>query len=107
MKHSMFKLEHMEDDKLRALVGKRVEVTGKIDADDMHHGAAAGAAAGTTTGTATGAATGTTGAQSGTQQPKRDRSLGPDDIELPEFEVTSIREIEGTCPAKPDAPAKR
>jgi hypothetical protein len=111
MKHSMFKLEHMEDDKLRALVGKRVEVTGKIDADDMHHGAAAGAATATTTGTATGAATGTTtgttGAQSGTQQPKRDRSLGPDDIELPEFEVTSIREIEGTCPAKPDAPAKR
>lgn len=73
--HSMFKLEHVDDDVLQALVGKRVEVTGKIDAeaDDL---------------TADG-------------RPQADRGLGPDDIELPEFEVASIREIAGECPATP------
>jgi hypothetical protein len=93
MKHSMFKLEHADDSKLSALVGKRVEVMGRIDAE---HGD-----------TRQGATTGTTGTQTGAQQPQRDRSLGPDDIELPEFEVTSIREVAGSCPAKPDAPHKR
>jgi hypothetical protein len=72
----MFKLEHEDDDKLRALVGKRVRVTGKVDAEHSDH-AAAGA-------------------------PARDRSLGPDQIELPEFEVTTITETTGECPAKPE-----
>lgn len=105
MQHSMFKLEHADDSKLSALVGKRVEVTGRIDAE--HGDTRQGAAKGTTTGATTGTATGTTGTQTGTQQPQRDRSMGPDDIELPEFEVTSIREVEGNCPAKPEAPSKR
>jgi hypothetical protein len=97
MMHSMFKLEHADDSKLSALVGKRVEVMGRIDAErgDTRQGAAAG-----TTGTQT-------GTQTGAQQPQRDRSLGPDQIELPEFEVTSIREVAGACPAKPEAPHKR
>jgi len=82
MKHKAFKLEHADDDKLQALVGKRVQVTGKVDAEAGD--------------SRTGAATGTTGA------PRTDRSVGPDQIELPEFEVTSIREVEGTCPATPD-----
>jgi hypothetical protein len=97
----MFKLEHADDSKLSALVGKRVEVMGRIDAE--HGDTRQGAAKSSTTGTTTG----TTGTQTGTQQPQRDRSMGPDDIELPEFEVTSIREVEGTCPAKPEAPSKR
>jgi hypothetical protein len=88
MKAKMFKLEHADDSKLSALVGKRVRVTGKAD---MEHGdAKSGAAA---SGTATG--TGTAGT------PQADRSMGPDKIELPEFEVTSITETSGTCPAKP------
>lgn len=87
MKHAMFKLEHADDDRLRALVGKRVEVTGRIDAEAGDTRRAPGA-------------TGTTG---GTQQePAGDRSIGPDRIELAEFEVTSIREASGDCPAKPD-----
>jgi hypothetical protein len=83
MKHKAFKLEHADDEKLKTMVGKRVEVTGKIDAD-----------AGDTANRP--AAAGTTGA------PSQDRSMGPDQIELPEFEVTSIREVAGTCPATPD-----
>ena len=97
-KHSMFKLEHADDDRLRALVGKRVEVTGRIDAEAGDTQRSPG-----TTGT-TGTTTGTTGGTE--QQPARDRSVGPDQIELPEFEVTSIREVSGNCPATPDAPQR-
>jgi hypothetical protein len=74
----MFKLEHAADDQLSAVVGKRVRVTGKVDAEAGDK--AASGAVGT----------------SGT-----DKSAGPDRIELPEFEVTSIEAIEGSCPAKP------
>jgi hypothetical protein len=72
----MFKLEHEDDDKLRALVGKRVRVTGKVDAERSDR-SAAGA-------------------------PAQDRSLGPDQIELPEFEVATITETTGECPATPN-----
>ena len=83
MKYKAFKLEHADDEKLKSMVGKRVEVTGKIDADKSDT-ANRPAAAGTTA------------------APAQDRSMGPDQIELPEFEVTSIREVAGTCPATPD-----
>jgi len=76
----MYKLEHAADQDLSEVVGKRVEVTGRIDADE-----------GDTMGA------GTTGAPAG------DDSVGPDRIELPEFEVTSIREVGGDCPDRPDA----
>jgi hypothetical protein len=83
MKHKAFKLEHADDEKLQAVVGKRVEVTGKVDAesDDVANRPATAGTSGT---------------------PATDRSVGPDQIELPEFEVTSIREVAGTCPATPD-----
>jgi hypothetical protein len=77
---TMYKLELIEDEKLRAVVGKRVEVTGRIDAE-----------AGDKTGPATAPTTQT------------DRVIGRDRIDLPEFEVTSIKEVTGTCPAKPSA----
>jgi len=83
MKHKAFKLEHADDEKLQALVGKRVEVTGKIDAEKGDHANRPATA-------------GTSGA------PATDRSVGPDQIELPEFEVTSIKEVPGDCPAKPE-----
>jgi hypothetical protein len=79
----MYKLEQIADERLSALVGKRVEVSGKVDAEAGDH------------------PTGTTGEQ---PEAERDRSLGPDQIELPEFEVATIREIEGTCPPKPASP---
>lgn len=79
----MFKVEQLPDDRLREFVGKRVEVTGRIDADDDDTRAA-----------------GTAGAPT----PKADTGIGPDDIELPEFEATSIREASGDCPATPKAP---
>jgi hypothetical protein len=79
---NMFKLEHTADDELSAVVGKRVRVTGKVDAE---------------AGDKSGTAVGTSGA---------DKSMGPDSINLPELEVSSIQEIEGTCPAKPAAKDK-
>jgi hypothetical protein len=72
---TMYKVENIDDEKLRALVGKRVEVMGKIDAE----------------------------AGDSTRKPttSTDRSVGPDRINLPEFEATSIKEVTGTCPATP------
>jgi hypothetical protein len=68
-----FKLEQIADERLKAVVGKRVEVTGRVDAEAK-------------------AATGV----------KPDQNPGsPDKIELPEFEVTALKEVEGTCPATP------
>jgi hypothetical protein len=75
---NMYKVEGPSDEKLKALVGKRVEVMGSIDRE------------------------GAPGTQPG--GPKPDRGLGPDQINLPEFEVSSIREISGSCPATPAAP---
>src|ERR671913_992845 len=72
-----YKLEKIADEQLRAVVGKRVEVTGRVDAEKGD----------TATGTAS--------------TPARDANVGPDKIELPEFEVTSMKEVEGTCPAAP------
>lgn len=82
--HKAFKLEHAADEQLKAMVGKMVEVTGKIDAE-------AGDSA-----RATGAASSTAGSAA------RSTGMGGDQIELPEFEVTSIKEVQGTCPATPD-----
>lgn len=74
---NMYKVEGPSDEKLKALVGKRVEVTGRIDPE---------------------------GGPGGTGKPREDRGLGPDQINLPEFVATSIREISGTCPATPAPP---
>jgi hypothetical protein len=75
----MYKLEKIADERLRAVVGKRVEVTGRIDAE---RGDVAKSPAGA--------------------EPRADKNPGsPDKVELPEFEVTEIREVAGTCPAKP------
>ena len=76
----MYKLELISDDKLQAVVGKRVEVTGRIDAE-------AGDAK-------------TTPATPPTTSPT-DKAIGHDKIDLPEFEVTNLKEVAGTCPATP------
>ena len=72
-----FKLEKIADERLKAVVGKRVEVTGRVDKE--------------------------TSAAAGTSGVKPDRNpVSPDKIEIPEFEVVSIKEVEGTCPATPE-----
>jgi hypothetical protein len=75
----MYKVEGIPDTQLRALVGKRVEVSGRVDDDD--EGPAAGLA-----------------------QPDRN-PVSRDTIDLSEFEATSIREVAGStaCAAKPAA----
>jgi hypothetical protein len=77
----MYKLEFVDDERLKALVGKRVEVVGRIDAEAGDARSAAGAPK-------------TTDA---------DKAIGRDRIDLSEFEVTAIKEVSGTCPAKPAA----
>jgi hypothetical protein len=76
----MYKLEHVSDEILGALVGKRGEVIGRIDKEP-----------GDQTSTQGGAAI------------AQDNSAGPDRIELAEFEVTSIQATAGTCPAQPSS----
>jgi hypothetical protein len=79
---TMYKLERADDEKLKALVGKRVEVTGRIDKES-----------------------GDSSRSPATNPPttQTDRAVGRDRVDLAEFEVTSIREVSGTCPAKPAA----
>ncbi len=76
----MYKLEFVDGGKLKAMVGKRVEVSGRIDAE-----------AGDSTG------------QPAARTSATDRVIGRDAIDIAEFEVTSIREVSGTCPASPSA----
>lgn len=78
---AMYKLEFVGDDKLKAMVGKRVEVVGRIDAE-----------AGDKAAPAPGTITSTT-----------DKVLGRDKVDLAEFEVSSIKEVAGTCPTTPAA----
>jgi hypothetical protein len=74
----MYKVELIADDQLSKFVGKRVEVTGRIDAesDDV---------------------SGT----SGSAVPAPDKGPGPDQIDLPEFEAASIKAMPGACPPTP------
>ena len=72
---NMYKVEGPSDERLKPLVGKQVEVTGRIDPE------------------------GGPAASPGT--PRADRGLGPDQINLPEFKASSIRQVSGTCPATP------
>jgi hypothetical protein len=78
--YSMYKLEKTSDSQLKAMVGKRVEVIGTIDVEAKD-------------------STGQPSASVATN--KTDKIIGHDRIKLPEFEVTSIRAVGGSCPAKP------
>jgi hypothetical protein len=71
----MYKVEDISADRMKPLVGKRVEVMGRVDAESN---APAGAAS-------------------------PNRSLGGDAISLSEIKATSIKEVAGTCPATPSA----
>ena len=76
----MYKLEFVDDDKLKSLLGKRVEVTGRIDAEAGDQPAPA----------------------PGTKSSTTDKIVGRDQVNLSEFEVSAIKEVAGICPATPD-----
>ena len=71
---TIYKVENIPDDRLKTLVGKRVEVVGRIDPEGRSRLGVGGG-------------------------PRPDRSPGPDAISLPEVEASSIKEVAGTCPA--------
>jgi hypothetical protein len=71
---NMYKVEGPADEKLKALVGKKVEVIGRIDPE---------------------------GGPGAPGTPRPDRGPGPDAINLPEFEASAISEVSGSCPATP------
>jgi len=71
---TIYKVENIPDERLQSLVGKRVEVTGRIDPEGRNQ-------------------LGVGGGQ------RADRGPGPDAISLPEVEASSIREVAGKCPA--------
>jgi hypothetical protein len=77
---AMYKIEFVDGDKLKSLVGRRVEVVGRIDAEPGDQAAPAPGQATTTT----------------------DKIIGHDRVNLSEFEVSSIKEVAGTCPSNPD-----
>jgi hypothetical protein len=77
---AMYKLERINDSKLGSMVGKRVEVTGRVDKDASDSSGRTGTAPQTTT---------------------ADKAIGHDRVNLAELEVVSIREVAGSCPAKP------
>lgn len=79
---TMYKLELVDDEKLKTFVGKRVEVTGRVDREAGDSAAPAAAAPSTT---------------------QTDKAVGRDRIDLAEFEVSSIKEVSGACPASPAA----
>ncbi len=75
---AMYKVENIPDEKLKAMVGKRVEIVGQIDTERDQAGRP-------------------------TTAPTPDRGVGPDSVSLPEIEASSIREVSGTCAATPAA----
>jgi hypothetical protein len=72
---NMYKVEKIAADRLKVLVGKRVEVTGHIDPEGS--------------------------SRLGVGGPKPDVGLGPDKVSLPEIEASAIREVQGNCPVIP------
>jgi hypothetical protein len=76
---AMYKLEFVSRDKLATFVGRRVEAVGRIDASKKDQ---VTLPEGVTTSTV-------------------DKIVGHDRVNLAEFEVQSIKEVAGTCPASP------
>ena len=71
---TIYKVENIPDERLKSLVGKRVEVTGRIDPEGRPQLGVGGG-------------------------PRPDRGPGPDAVSLPEIEASSIREVAGKCGA--------
>ena len=78
---AMYKLEFVDGDKLKAMVGKRVEIMGRIDVDSGDQAVPS----------------------PGTKSSTTDKVIGRDKVDLSEFEVASIKEVAGACPTTPAA----
>ena len=76
---AMYKLEFVDGDKLKSMVGKRVEAIGRIDVEAGDSAAPA----------------------PGTKSTTTDKVVGHDRVNLSEFEISSIKEVAGACPATP------
>lgn len=76
---TMYKVENIPDERLKSLVGKRVEVAGRIDPEGRNRLGVGGG-------------------------PRPDAGPGPDALSLPEIEGSSIREVSGNCAAAPPLP---
>jgi hypothetical protein len=76
----VYRLQLVDADKLKTLVGRRVEVVGRVATPSGDHIDASAARPGT----------------------PADRILGPERSNIVELDVTSIREVAGTCPQTPD-----
>jgi hypothetical protein len=74
---SVYKIEGISADRLRELIGRRVEVTGRIDEDDMRE------------------VRGTAGTV--TTDPGPTARIKDADGDTPEFEATAINEVGGIC----------
>ena len=79
---AMYKLHKIDSDKVKPLVGHRVEVVGQIETEPGDQVAPA----------------------PGQQSSKIDKVVGHDEVNLSEVAVSSIREVAGSCPAKPGSP---
>ena len=109
-----FELTGPGEGQLQQYIGKRVEIVGRLKGDHAGHSAAGTSTSGTSTsgtptsGTpTTGASTSgtSTGTQSGTSTTGATRSASDpmgQDLNLPEFEVVSVREATGSCPSTPN-----
>lgn len=76
---AMYKLHKIDSDQVKPLVGRRVEVVGQIETKPGDQIAPA----------------------PGQQSSKLDKVVGHDEVNLSEVAVSSIREVAGSCPAKP------
>lgn len=85
---------------LQQYVGRRVEIVGRFKSGQAPQGAS-GAATGTTT-PSTGAQSSTSTAGKVSDATKGGTDIMGQDLNLPEFEVVTVREASGTCPAAPD-----
>jgi hypothetical protein len=77
---AMYRIQFVDGDKLKSLVGRRVEVVGRIDFEPGDQATPKPVEPTTTT----------------------DRVVGHDRGTLSEIEVSSIKEVPGTCPSTPD-----
>ena len=76
---AMYKLHHVDGDQVKPLVGRRVEVVGQIETEPGDQVAPA----------------------AGQKSSTLDKVVGRDEVNLSKISVSSIREVAGTCPAKP------
>jgi hypothetical protein len=85
----LYKIEGLGDDRLKTLIGKRVEVIGAYDERADRNDVKEDAARQSSTGSGSNAQTGT----------DANAGRGDEKMDWREFQATSIREVSGSCPS--------